>query len=347
MPKKLKKSTKKTSSKSSNKPKKGLKSLTKKGVKKADKKNIKKVAKAVKKAVKPAKKMNKPKKIVKAVKKAAKTTVKSVKKVAKPVKKAIKTVKTIKKSAKTLVKKAIKAPKRAKKPLIAKFKSTIEERLIDRSDVNPNGGELRVAESKFELGPKSNAEQLRVHNIPFEYGHNRIILLVVDPKFAFIYWEARPEKMHEAIARVGQNAKLTLRFHDMRNGAFWDTSIYERVGNWYLKLHTPNQQLFVELGMKNENGDFFVIARSNTMHMPRSCFAAAGPIKWMLVTPNGERAITEIEDYTDADLELLKKILGPYFFDLFKTGRFAGTLGSSAENIFMDIREVMPPSLSS
>jgi hypothetical protein len=67
----------------------------------------------------------------------------------------------------------------------------------------------------------------------------------------------------------------------------------------------------------------------------------------MLVSPAGEKVITEVEEYTDADLELLKKILGPYFFDLFRRGRFASVTGSSAENIFMNLEEIQPPSLSS
>jgi hypothetical protein len=100
----------------------------------------------------------------------------------------------------------------------------------------PNGGEMFVGESKFQLGPKENAGDFQAHNIPFDYGQNRIILLVVDPKFAFVYWEVQNEKMHDAVSAIGSDAKLTLRFHEANTSRFWDISIYERVGNWYLKL---------------------------------------------------------------------------------------------------------------
>lgn len=211
----------------------------------------------------------------------------------------------------------------------------------------PNGGEMFVGESKFQLGPKENAGDFQAHNIPFDYGLNRIILLVVDPKFAFVYWEVQTDKMHEAISAIGNDAKLTLRFHEVNSSSFWDVSIYERVSNWYLKLAHPERRLWVEIGMKNDRGYFFPIAQSSTMQMPRAGLARPGPIKWMLVSPSGEKVITEIEEYTDADLELLKKILGPYFFDLFRRGRFATITGSSAENIFMSVEEIQPPSLSS
>jgi hypothetical protein len=210
-----------------------------------------------------------------------------------------------------------------------------------------NGGELRVGQSKFEIGPKQNAQDFQVHNIPFEYGKNRIVFLTVDPKFAFVYWEVQQEKMHDALNSIGHNAKLTLRFHDTKASGFWDTSIFERVGNWYLKLDRPERKLWVEIGMKNDRGDFYSIARSNTMQMPRMGLAGRGPIKWMLVTPAGEKLITEVEDYTDADLDLLKKILGPYFFDLFRRGKFSTITGSSAEYVFMELEEMQTPNLTS
>ncbi len=213
--------------------------------------------------------------------------------------------------------------------------------------IEPNGGEVFVGESKFHLGPKENAGDFQAHNIPFDYGQNRIILLVVDPKFAFVYWEVQTDKMHEAISAIGNDAKLILRFHEVNSSSFWDVSIYERVGNWYLKLAHPERRLWAEIGMKNDRGYFFPIAQSNTMQMPRTGLARPGPIKWMLVSPTGEKVITEIEEYTEADLELLKKILGPYFFDIFKRGKFSTITGSSSENIFMSVEEIQPPSLSS
>lgn len=227
----------------------------------------------------------------------------------------------------------------------------LEERLArlheKDEEKNPNGGELVVSESKFQLGPKQNAGEFQAHNLPLEYGRNRVILLIVDPKFVFVYWEVQNDKMHEAITAIGQNSKLTLRFKNIDTGHFWDVSIYERVGNWYLKLDHPEQNLIVEIGMKNDRGDFYSISRSNNMKLPRTGLAPKGPIKWMLVSPTGEKVITEIEEYTDADLELLKRILGPYFFDLMQKGKFHTIIGSSAEHIFTEIEEIRAPSISS
>jgi len=287
-------------------------------------------------------------------KKLKKSTKKTVKR---GVKKAVK-VKKVKKPKSTLVWKRTKSgrpksatPKRTVKKAVAKKKRTspvVSKPLLTQHEIPViNGGEIKVSESKFHLGVSENAGEFQAHNLPFDYGHNRVILLVVDPKFVFVYWEVQNDKMREAINNIGPNAKLTLRFRNLDSGRSWDISIYERVGNWYLKLDHPGQNLTLTIGMKNDRGDFFQIASSGTMRLPRMGLAPKSPIKWMLVSPTGEKVITEIEEYTDADLELLKKIMGPYFFDLLKRERFAGISGSSAENIFMNLEEIVPIGISS
>jgi hypothetical protein len=74
------------------------------------------------------------------------------------------------------------------------------------------------------------------------------------------------------------------------------------------------------------------------MRLPPQSLAKPGPIKWMVVSPSGDRLLSDVEDYTDADLALLKKILGPYFFDLLMRGRLASIAGSSVEAVFYDVQ---------
>jgi hypothetical protein len=268
-----------------------------------------------------------------------KTSIKTLGK-AKKTKKIPKTLKS------TLVWKRSK-PGRPKSGHSKKTKVRVEtsKQSIERP-VFQNATELQVEQSKFNIGIRQNTGEFHAHNLPFEYGGNRIILLVVDPKFAFIYWEVQQEKMNGALSAVGQNAKLTLRFTQLNTKHSWDVSIYERVGNWYLNLNHPENHLIVEIGMKNDSGNFYRIASSNIMRFPRTRLAGRGPTKWMMVSPSGEKVTTEIEEYTEADLELLKKILGPYFFDLFSRGKLESLPGSSAENIFMNFEEIQKPSAS-
>lgn len=206
--------------------------------------------------------------------------------------------------------------------------------------------ELYVESTKYQIGVEHNAHSLPSQEIPSEYGVNKVMLLVVDPKFVFTYWEIRHETLADAARRAGRNPKLTLRFYDITatgdptKSHYWDVDIFDRLGNWYLKLSHTGQRLCLDVGMKGDSGEFVFIARSNIMHLPPESLAPPGPIRWMVVTPSGDKLISHIEEYTEADLALLKKILGPYFFDLLMKGRFASISGSSLEAIFYDVQSL-------
>lgn len=202
--------------------------------------------------------------------------------------------------------------------------------------------ETGIIESKFNIGIAHNAQAMISQNVPHEYNKDQVTLLVVDPRFVFTYWEIRHDTLLSAQQRVGPGAKLTLRFYDVTQtnnpdlSPSWDVEIFDRLGNWYLRLNNPDQKLCLDIGMKSPTGDFYQLARSNVMRLPPQSLAVPGPIKWMVVTPAGDKLISDTEEYTDADLTLLKKILGPYFFDLLMRGRFASIAGSSLEAIFYD-----------
>lgn len=203
--------------------------------------------------------------------------------------------------------------------------------------------EVKVEGAKFDIGVAHNAHAMPSQDIPYEYGKTHVTLLIVDPRFVFTYWEVRADALSEAQHKMGSAAKLTLRFYDITHtqdpgsAPSWDVEVFDRLGNWYLKLGRPEQRLCLDIGMKSPTGEFWRLARSNVMRLPPASLAAPGPIKWMVVTPGGETLISDAEEYTEADLTLLKKILGPYFFDLLMRGRFASIAGSSLEAIFYDV----------
>ena len=203
--------------------------------------------------------------------------------------------------------------------------------------------EAKLTGSKFDIGVAHNAHAMPVQDIPQGYDKTQVMVLVVDPRFVFTYWEVRHDTMMEAQHRFNHQGKLTLRFYDITHESntevapSWDVEVFDRLGNWYLRLERPEQRICLDVGVKGPSGEFWRVARSNIMRLPPQSLAAPGPIKWMVVTPAGETLISDSEDYTEADLSLLKKILGPYFFDLLMRGRFASIAGSSVEAIFYDV----------
>lgn len=220
----------------------------------------------------------------------------------------------------------------------------IEKILSQISDATPDAHAAR--ETKFDIGVKHNGMAFPEEELPSEYGKDRVVLLVVDPSFVFTYWEVCNESFAEATRHVGHDGKLTLRFYDVsttyspEKSNYWDVEIFDRLGNWYLKLTHPEQNLCLDIGVKNGQGHFYRIARSNLVKLPQQSLAKPGPIKWMVVTPSGEKSISDIEEYTDADLALLKKILGPYFYDLLMRGRLASIAGSSVEAVFLQVDQL-------
>ena len=225
-------------------------------------------------------------------------------------------------------------------PKRAEFK--FENLVAELSRSTPSGMEA----SKFDIGVSNNAQSISSKELPSEYGKNLATILVVDPKLVFTYWEVRPDAMLGASTKLGKETRLTLRFYDItetrdtQNSPSWDVEVFDRVGNWYLRLEYPEQVLALDIGMKGASGHFHTIVRSNLVRLPKPTLARPGPIKWMIVTPQGETLPSDSEEYTDADMTLLKKILGPYFFDLLMRGRFASIGGSSLEAIFSDLQSL-------
>jgi len=304
--------------------------------------------KIVKKAKKPAKKARPKAPAKKAAKKSAKKTAKKIAK--KSAAKKSPPKKIAKK--KIMKKKAAGALKRAVRRTTTEIQPALPEAVLLHIDdlesmvahASREASERVSAEAKkFEIGVPTNGLAAPQGELPWEYGKDRAVLLVVDPTFVFTYWEVTNDSIKRATESLGNDGKLTLRFYDVtrthsiEGSNFWDVEVFDRLGNWYLRLLGPEQKICLEVGLKNSAGHFYALARSSVMRLPPQGLAKPGPIKWMVVTPAGDKLISDVEDYTDADLDLLKRILGPYFYDLLMRGKLATITGSSIEAIFYEV----------
>lgn len=265
-----------------------------------------------------------------------------------------KAVKKTSKKAITPKKKILKTAKSAgvsKRRLVRVSRVSTLEELISRvkAEEIPHHEERKIEESKFNIGVPHNGQAVPAYDIPLEYNFDRAIVLTVDPRLVFAYWEVRQQSIYDAMGKVGPHSKLTLRFYDISatgdpsNSPSWDVEVFDRLGNWYLRLDYPEQILCLDIGLKNEFGVFHCVARSNIIKIPRQSLASPGPLKWMVVSPDGQKIITDVEEYTEADLQLLRKILGPHFFELLMKGQFASIAGSSLEAVFQEISSLRVP----
>lgn len=196
--------------------------------------------------------------------------------------------------------------------------------------------ESKAPRSRFATAPEKTTTSQRGAQ------PNHLLMLVVDPHYAFTYWELNQESMLQAAEKIGPDAKLTLRLYDTTSAKpeapYGDVEVFDRRGNWYLKMEHPQQHLQLEIGMKASTGEFTTIARSDVMRITKEMLAHPGPIKWITSAPGEDRFAPTSEQYEDANPETLKKILGPYFYELLVRGRMSSIAGSSMEAVFHNIQ---------
>ena len=180
-----------------------------------------------------------------------------------------------------------------------------------------------------------------------EFGVNTLKLLLVEPHFLFTYWEITDKSILDAGQSIGTEAKLALRYYDITesvelgNCRYWDIEIFDRIGKWYLRLEKPNQRLHLEIGLRDKSKVFTKIASADFLFMPKEVTANPGPHKWV-IAESGSMPCARPDDnaqHTDADPEILKRIMGPYFFDILMKGHFPSIINSSTEALFPIISE--------
>ncbi len=307
-------------------------------VKKVAKKTAVKTVKAVKKSVSKTTKKTVEKKTP-----AKKTTVKKAETKKPAVKKIIVKKAEVKKTA---VKKTVAKKAAVKKPAVKKVavkKTTVKKPKVLVKVKEPD---YRINEeltlTKYETGAHTSPQvyhkdPMHTEEPPHGYDVNRVVILPVDPKFAFIYWEVRQDTI-DSVRHAFGGGKLTLRVYDVTNIEFngynahewWDMEVHHRMGTWYLRHHKSDRNLMVDIGIKSHDGNFHAISRSRAIYFPRDFMVGPGKILWMLVDEFGNKLISDIEDYTDADLELLKKLMGAERFKRFMKGGLDIFLGASA-----------------
>jgi len=129
---------------------------------------------------------------------------------------------------------------------------------------------------------------------PPGYGDNRIVILVRDPWWIFSYWEIRRDKEDEVICRIESSgdalAKSVLRVYDVTdvnfNGknahAYFDIDLKGLANNWYINVGKPDRSWVVEIGIVTAKGEFYVLARSNTVRTPRFGMSDQLDAEWMM-----------------------------------------------------------------
>ena len=130
--------------------------------------------------------------------------------------------------------------------------------------------------------------------LPPGYGDNRIVILVRDPWWIFSYWEIRRDKEEEVTRKIeasgDKQVKSVLRVYDVTdvnfNGknahTYFDIDLRGLANNWYINVGKPDRSWIVEIGIVTKKGDFYLLARSNTVKTPRFGMSDQLDAEWMM-----------------------------------------------------------------
>jgi hypothetical protein len=139
-------------------------------------------------------------------------------------------------------------------------------------------------------------QQFKHHDLPKGPGTNRIVLMMKDPFWVFAYWECpqleESKDMLLTKSKWGQ-AELVLRVYEVEGKQWSDSKPYKSfdipvpdyADRWYIETGKPGFHFCVEIGLKNWQGDFYTLARSNIVWTPSNKISETQDTKW---TPGKE-----------------------------------------------------------
>ena len=136
---------------------------------------------------------------------------------------------------------------------------------------------MTAEEAKFYPLTDSEPESIEPGELPSSYGRSRLVLLPVDPYRLYAYWELSGDPPPTAGAR----AVLRLHESSASGGARpFDVDIDLAAGNSYIHLWSAEKSYTADLGLRQEDGGFVALARSNTITSPASApVPAAAPVQ--------------------------------------------------------------------
>ncbi len=165
-----------------------------------------------------------------------------------------------------------------------------------RPPEGPPAAVTKVEMAKYQIEPLEPPAAAPAYpvpeapELPGEYGETKIVCLVRDPEWVFIYWEISPERRAElGLIKGKHNRDMAFRVYDVSgiefDGtnpiSFFDVPINDTAVSWYLKIPEPARSYCIDLGVYSEEGNFITIARSNVVTTPRTDAAWQREEEWL------------------------------------------------------------------
>lgn len=120
--------------------------------------------------------------------------------------------------------------------------------------------------------------------LPADYGHSRLVLLVRDPWWIHAYWQLTASDREYLAGRLREGRRLVLRVEETPDSA-WpgrhaDFAVDVANGNWYVDVQFANRSYRALLGLLSAEGFFEPFLVSNTVHTPPDSLSSEMDAEW-------------------------------------------------------------------
>lgn len=142
---------------------------------------------------------------------------------------------------------------------------------------------------------------------------DRLVVMVRDPYWLHAYWEISPQSVARGRSALGQHwhsSRPVLRVFRIASddGAKLErvVEIHGGVSNWYVDVQEPPTSYRLEIGYQASGGEFYCLARSNTVTTPAPGSADTVDRNWADVAENADQIFAMSGGYSPdgASLEL-------------------------------------------
>ena len=154
----------------------------------------------------------------------------------------------------------------------------------------------KISQLELKLEELKNLASMSKPGVSEKDLTDRLVVMVRDPYWLHAYWELSGRSVDRAQAAMGQHwhtAKPILRLFQVADDGnalpIRDINIHGGVNNWYLDVQDPPNEYRCEIGYLATDGNFYALARSNTVETPPAGTSDALDQNWANVAENADR----------------------------------------------------------
>jgi hypothetical protein len=145
-------------------------------------------------------------------------------------------------------------------------------------------------------------------DLPYTYNETKIVIIPRDPDVFFIYWDISESSIKDLLIRnIKLNFSIRIKNNNSNSNYYYiNPTQYSK--NWYFDIkytELNNEELLVDLGVYDNNGQFIVLSTSNIINLPNKFYKNKNYSYWedynnsknLLINNNENNQFLENSEY--------------------------------------------------